>query len=85
MVWQMRDKWNFPHQPGLTPTCLLFRMGGGGGGGGGKEAALQESDSENHTVSIQSSNGYLFHKVYFTISKLLTVSVLCFETLLVWS
>ena len=26
-------------------------------------------------VSIQSSNGYLFHKVYFTISTSLTVSV----------
>ena len=26
-----------------------------------------------------------FHKVYFTISKSLTISVLCFETMLVWS
>ena len=34
-----------------------------------KEANLKESDKDNHVVSIQSSNGYLFHKVYFTISK----------------
>ena len=34
-----------------------------------KEANLKESHWDNHMVSIQSSNGYLFHKVYFTICK----------------
>ena len=41
-----------------------------------KEENLKESDWDNHIVSTQSSNGHLFHKVYFTISKWLTVSVL---------
>ena len=50
-----------------------------------KEANFKESDWDNHIVSIQSSNGYLFHKVYFTIWKWLTIFVLCFETMLVWS
>ena len=50
-----------------------------------KEANLKESDWDNHTVSIQSSNGYLFRKVYVTVRKSLTISVLCFETMLVWS
>ena len=50
-----------------------------------KEANLKESDWDNHVVWIQSSNDYLFHKVYFTISKWLTISVLCFEITLVWS
>ena len=49
-----------------------------------KEADLKESDWDNHMISIQSSNGYLFHKVYFTISKCLTISVLCFEQMLNW-
>ena len=30
-----------------------------------KEANLKESDSDNHMFSIQSPNGYLFHKVVF--------------------
>ena len=34
-----------------------------------ERANLKESDWDNDMVSIQSSNGYLFHKVYFTISK----------------
>ena len=36
-------------------------------------------------VSVQSSNDYLFHKVYFTICKLLSIIVLCFETMLLSS
>ena len=50
-----------------------------------KEAHLKESYWDNHIVSIQSSNGYLFHKVYFTVCKWLTIAVLCLETMLVWS
>ena len=50
-----------------------------------KETNLKKSDWDNHMVWIQSYNGYLFHKVYFTIRKWLTTSVLCFETMLVWS
>ena len=50
-----------------------------------KEANLKESGWDNQIVSIQSPNGYLFHKVYFTICKWLTISVLCFETMFVWS
>ena len=50
-----------------------------------KEASLKESDWDNYMVSVQSSNGYLFHRVYFSISKSLTISVLCFEIMLVWS
>ena len=34
------------------------------------------SIDQNHMVSIQSSNDYLFHKVYFIICKWLTMSVL---------
>ena len=48
-----------------------------------KEANLKESDWDNHMLPMQSSNGYFFHKAYFTISKWLTISVLCFETMLV--
>ena len=36
-----------------------------------KEANLKESDVDNRMVSIQSSSGDLFHKVYFTISKMI--------------
>ena len=50
-----------------------------------KEANLKESDWNNHMVSIQSSNGYLSDEVYFTVCKWLAISVLCFETMFVWS
>ena len=31
----------------------------------GRKRQLEKSDCDNHMVSIQSPNGYLFHKVYF--------------------
>ena len=33
------------------------------------EANLKESDRDDHMVSIQRLNGYLFYKVYFTTCK----------------